>query len=193
MAVVLLSGGLDSTTVLYQAARSGPTLALFVDYGQRASETERRVSADMASRVWAEFVHIRVPDIARLARSTLTGTGPVDIPQNTVVPGRNALLLSLGAALANSRGIDEVLIGCNQSDALHYRDCHQDFVKSIGTSLDYAYGVRCRAPLVNLDKVNVVRLAREFGVPVEQTSSCYLGTACGKCAACIVRNKATQD
>lgn len=193
MALVLLSGGLDSTTVLWQAARKSKAVALFVDYGQRAAEAERRVSSEMAAQVWTEFVHVRLPDVARLASSALTGNGSMQVAANTVVPGRNALLLSIGAMVAQSCGIEQVLIGCNATDEANYPDCRVNFIEQISSAFAHAYGVSCEAPLLRLSKSEVVRLARSLGVPIERTSSCYRGTACGECVACVVRKLAIEE
>ena len=191
MVVVLLSGGLDSVTVLWQAVKQGHTvIALSVDYGQRAAETERRKAAAAAASVGVEHLHLAVPLVATVTRSALTSSGDVSIPADTVVPGRNALLLSVAAGLAQSRGATSVLIGCNKTDATHYADCRQEFLAGMGHALDYAYGVSVDAPLLWSTKADVVRLARSLGVPIDSTSSCYNGTACGECVACVVREAA---
>lgn len=187
--VVLLSGGIDSTVCLWMARALGPVTALCVDYGQIAAESERRRAAMLAEMVQASFRHVAIPGLGAVLASALTGAGDVEKTAQTVVPGRNAILLSIAAGLAQSIGADTVWIGCNRTDADNYRDCREYFLRGMNDALE-AYGVKVLRPLVGLTKAEVIREARRLIVPLGATSSCYLGTACGKCAACVTTAEA---
>lgn len=190
--VVLLSGGIDSTVCLWMARALGPVTALCVDYGQVAAESERRRAAMLADMAQASFRHVAIPGLGAVLASALTGAGDVAQTAQTVVPGRNAILLSIAAGLAQSIGAESVWIGCNRTDADNYRDCREYFLNNMQTSLE-VYSVKVRRPLVGMTKAQVVREAQRLLVPLGATSSCYLGTACGKCAACLTTAAAMAD
>ena len=192
MNVVLCSGGIDSATILW-ALTPARSVALSVDYGQKAAESERRATSALASRKGMEHLHLAVPLIGAQLRSSLTDAGSVQVPQETVVPGRNALLISLAVGIAASRGLTQVLIGCNATDADVYPDCRRGFISGLDAAYRAAYGVAVQAPLLDLSKVEVVQLARQAGLPINETTSCYLGSACGSCHACVGRRKALED
>ena len=191
MRVVLLSGGLDSTVCLWLAAAQGNVVALSVDYGQRAAESERRHSADLAGRVGAAHRHLAIPAFGRLAESALTTGGDLAYAPSTVVPGRNAVLLSLAATLSP----DEIWIGCNGGDSLVYADCRPEFLVAAQAviRLGACTGTTIRAPLLGMTKADVLRHALNLGVPVAATSNCYAGTGCKVCAACKVRAAAFAE
>ena len=191
MSLVLCSGGIDSATILWVLAPAG-SLAMSVDYGQRAAEAERRAASLLASRTKMEHLHLAVPRIGAQLQSALTGDGRVQVPRETVVPGRNALLISIAVGVAASRGLKRVLIGCNATDASVYPDCRREFVSHLDATYRKAYGVAVQAPLLDLTKSEVVRMARQAGLPIEETTSCYLGHACGSCHACVVRREAME-
>ena len=182
--VVLLSGGIDSTVCLWMAKAQGPVWAVNVNYGQIAAESERRRSLMLADGVKASFRHVAIPGLGAVLASALTGAGDVAQASQTVVPGRNAILLSIAAGLAQSIGADTVWIGCNRTDADNYRDCREHFLRGMQDALE-CYGVKVRRPLVGMTKAQVIAEARRLLVPLAACSSCYLGTDCGKCAACV--------
>ena len=190
--VVLLSGGIDSTVCLWMARAQGPVTALCVDYGQVAAESERRRAAMLADAVKASFRHVAIPGLGAVLASSLTGGGDVAQAAQTVVPGRNAILLSIAAGVAQSINADTVWIGCNRTDEDNYRDCREYFLREMQDALE-VYGVKIRRPLVGMTKAQVVREAQRLLVPLAATSSCYLGTACGKCAACLTTAAAMAD
>jgi queuosine biosynthesis protein QueC len=106
-----------------------------------------------------------------------------------IVPGRNAVLLSLAGALAQAQGHGSVVIGCNADDQADYPDCRPGFLRAMQEAL----GSVVRAPLIGMTKREVARYARDLGVPVEATWSCYQprdGGPCGVCAACRLRDDA---
>ena len=209
VAVVLLSGGLDSATAAAWARDAGFELvALSVDYGQR-----HRVELDAARGVAravgvAEHVVLAV-DLAAFGGSALVDTSaavPKDrsdaeiaggIP-STYVPARNTVLLSLALALAEARGAAAIVLGINAVDYSGYPDCRPEFLDAFGrlASLATKAGVEGRpieilAPLVSLSKAEIIRLGLALGVDYGLTTSCYDpapdGRPCGGCDSCRLR------
>ncbi|MGN6107948.1 MAG: 7-cyano-7-deazaguanine synthase QueC [Kofleriaceae bacterium] len=207
-AVVLLSGGLDSSTALAVARSNGfDCYALTVRYGQL-----HQVELDAAARVAAAFgarEHRVVDvDLSPLASSALTTRGvavpkdrsmeeigaPGDVPV-TYVPARNTVLLSLALAWAESLGARDIYLGVNVLDASGYPDCRPEFVRAFEALAQVATrtgGFRIHAPLIELSKAEIVKLGTRLGVDYAQTHSCYdpVGQgACGRCDACQLRRK----
>ena len=215
LAVVLLSGGLDSATVTAWLQREGfAIVALTVDYGQR-----HRVELEAARKVAAalgvtEHLVMRL-DLRAIGGSALTSEMPVpkgestldevtaDIPV-TYVPARNTIFLSLALGLAEARGAHDLGIGVNALDYSGYPDCRPEFVEKFGELANLATreGVEGRpvilhTPLLALSKVEILRLAHELEVPVQDTISCYDPSAdggpCTLCEACRLRIQAESD
>ncbi len=208
-AVVLLSGGLDSTTVLAMARRDGFVChALTVRYGQlHAAELDaaRRVAAALGA---AEHREILL-DLRPLARSALTSPdlavpkdrpldeigAPGDVPV-TYVPARNTVLLSLALAWAETLGAHDLFVGVNVLDASGYPDCRPAFVSAFEALAQVATrsgGFRVHAPLIQMTKAEIIRAGLALGVDYGLTHSCYDptadGAACGRCDACHLRRK----
>jgi 7-cyano-7-deazaguanine synthase len=205
-AVVLLSGGLDSTTALYWARDRGfAAAALTVHYGQRhvreldaARRVARRAGADWVtvrlSLPWLKASSLvdrkqRLPDIP----AGRIGRGPIP---STYVPGRNTVFLALAVSLADATGAEAVVIGSNAQDYSGYPDCRPEFnaafekTARLGTRRGAEGGkLSLLAPLQRLDKAGIVRLARRLAVPLELTWSCYQGgrRPCGRCDSCKLR------
>ncbi len=206
-AVVILSGGLDSTVCLAEAVvLHDRVIALSVDYGQR-----HRVELERATAIAAHYgvEHIEQPlDLSAWGGSALTdasiavptATDAADGPAIpvTYVPGRNLIFLSLAVALAEARECASVSIGVNALDYSGYPDCRPEFIESFrGTAaLALRVGVEGAAvaittPLLDLSKADIVRRGLELGAPLELTWSCYRGgaTPCGDCDSCVLRAK----
>lgn len=176
--VVLLSGGLDSAICLELAPR--PVVALAIDYGQPHAASELPRARQIATRAGVELVEACV----RIRAVSATQGDPA-----MYWPGRNLMLLSLAAALAQTRGLKGVVIGANRDDRDGYPDCRAEFFVASAPAL----GVRVIAPLLELTKPEVGQLARKLRLPVEMTWSCYYPTgseACGACDACTGRARA---
>lgn len=206
-AVILLSGGLDSTTALAVARSRGfDCYALTVRYGQ-LHEVELEAARRVAKR--AQVVDHRIIDIdlAQLARSALTGAGSVpkdrplaeigaegDVPA-TYVPARNTVLLALALAWAESLGAKDLFVGVNVLDASGYPDCRPEFVaafEALANVATRAGGFTVHAPLIALTKAQIIELGTRLGVDYGETHSCYDpidGAACGRCDACLLRKK----
>jgi 7-cyano-7-deazaguanine synthase len=210
-AVVLLSGGLDSTTCLAIARAEGfEAFALSVDYGQR-----HRIELERAARIAQELgasEHRTVSvDLRAIGGSALTGA--IEVPKGrpleelghgtpiTYVPARNTILLGLGLGYAETVGAFNVFIGANVLDYSGYPDCRSEFLDAFARLANLATkaGVegtgqfRIHAPLLNLDKAEIIRVGMRLGVDYSLTLSCYdpdeLGRACGSCDSCQLRKK----
>jgi 7-cyano-7-deazaguanine synthase len=177
MSVILLSGGLDSAVCL--ALRRSP-VALAVHYGQPHAGHELVAARKLARAYAADLVHVN---------AAIPSAASPDDPA-MLWPGRNIVLLSLAAALAQTRGLDVVVIGANRDDHDGYPDCRPEFFAAAEPVL----GVKIDAPLLHLTKPEVGQLAAELGLPIRDTWSCYYptpdGRACGSCDACKGRERA---
>lgn len=207
-AVVLLSGGLDSTTALYWAKREGyEPVALAVAYGQRHVKELRAARAvARAARATLHEVTLKLPWLSgssltnerlRLPDLPLARIGSGGVP-STYVPGRNTVFLALAASLADALGADAVVIGANALDYSGYPDCRPPFIRAFETAARRGTRrarLRVLAPLLRLDKAGIVRLARKVGAPLELTWSCYAGAArpCGRCDSCKLRAKGFRE
>ncbi len=209
-AVVLLSGGLDSTVTAAIARQEGLALyCLTVIYGQRHA-----VEIDCARAVAAylgveEHLVIDV-NLRAIGGSALTddiavpkGRPPEHRTENipiTYVPARNTIFLSLALAYAEARAASWIYFGANVLDYSGYPDCRPEFIRAfeamarLATSVGTAgRPIQVRAPLLMLSKADIVKRGVELRVPFEQTHSCYdpdsAGTACGRCDSCIIRRE----
>jgi 7-cyano-7-deazaguanine synthase len=205
-AVVLVSGGLDSTTVLAQARDAGyRCYTLSFDYGQRHRaelEAARRVSAAYGD-VEHKLVRLNLDSIGG---SALTDAA-IDVPEEategipvTYVPARNTVFLSIALGWAEVLGALDIFIGVNAVDYSGYPDCRPAFIEAFTTLANVATkaGVegkryRIHTPLMELGKDAIVRLGARLGVDYSQTVSCYQATddglACGRCDACRLRRE----
>jgi 7-cyano-7-deazaguanine synthase len=204
-ALVVLSGGLDSTVCLGLATidvGAADTLAVTFDYGQR-----HRVELERARAVAGHYgveqlvVHL---DASQWGGSALTDPN-IDVPTTTdagipatYVPARNLIFLSVAVGIAEVHDLGSVWIGINALDYSGYPDCRPEFLRSFEATAALALKrgiegnpVVMRAPLVDLRKVDIVRLGLDIGAPLELTWSCYRGgdTPCGDCDACRLRSK----
>jgi 7-cyano-7-deazaguanine synthase len=212
-AVVLLSGGLDSTTALAVARHAGhECYALTVRYGQ-LHQVELDAAARVATALGAREHRIASVELAPLAQSALTTSriavpkdralaeigAPGDVPA-TYVPARNTVLLALALAWAESLGARDLYVGVNVLDASGYPDCRPEFVHAFEALAQVATregGFRIHAPLIELTKAQIIQLGQSLGVDYAITHSCYDpaadGAACGRCDACQLRRKGFAD
>ena len=214
-AVVLLSGGLDSTTVLAVARREGFTpYAMTFRYGQRHAveiEAARRVAS---AHGVAHHVVVDI-DLRLWGGSALTGdvavpkdrdvAHPTDEIPVTYVPARNTIFLSFALAWAETLNAQAIFIGVNALDYSGYPDCRPEYVAAFEQMANLATraGVEgtqrltIHAPLQHLSKAEIIRLGHELGVDYAITTSCYDpapdGTACGRCDACQLRRRGFAD
>jgi 7-cyano-7-deazaguanine synthase len=203
-AIVLLSGGLDSSTVLAIAQTRGfECYALSVHYGQRHS-AELDAARRIAVRLGAREHRVMGVDLAGIGGSALTDVG-VAVPEIptpgipvTYVPARNTLLLSLALGWAEVVGATDIFVGVNAVDYSGYPDCRPAFIEAFEhlARLATKAGVegvpfRIQAPLIDMSKAEIISAGSELGVDFSMTVSCYQadadGAACGKCDSCRLR------
>lgn len=204
--IVLLSGGMDSTTALAWAATQGDVVeCVSVDYGQR----HRRELAS-AEQVAAHYgVPLRVLDLssfaAALGGNALTDAS-VDVPEGhyadesmraTVVPNRNATFLMAAAGVAAAVGADAVVTAVHAGDHPVYPDCRPEFITAADEAARLGTGgaVRVLAPFVNDSKTDIARIGAELDAPLHLSWSCYNGRDrhCGRCGTCVERAEAFRD
>ena len=209
-AVVLLSGGLDSTTVAAIAKSEGRELyALTIDYNQRHS-TELAAARRVADLFGIKHRIVLPIDLRLFGGSSLTSDS-ISIPKNTAleiigkeipstyVPARNTIFLSLALAFAETVSADEIYIGVSSVDSSGYPDCREEFI----TAFEHLAGIatkqgvesstrlKINAPLQHLSKAETIRRGIELGVDYGLTWTCYAPTdsalACGQCESCLLR------
>jgi len=207
-ALVLFSGGQDSTTCLYWAKQHfRNTAALCFAYGQRHSqeiENARRVAAIAG----ASFQLVDASVIALLSPNSLTDFDitmdeehPAGSHPNTFVPGRNLLFLTFAAAIAYGKGIRHLVTGVSEADYSGYPDCRDTFIRSANATLNLAMDKKfvIHTPLMWRNKKEVWQLADQLGVfdiVRNETLTCYngiLAEGCGHCPACKLRNRGLEE
>lgn len=211
-AVVLLSGGLDSTTVLAMAIADGYTChTIAFDYGQR-HRNELDASAKLSTKLGAATHRVFPINIGAFGGSALTAdievpkgrdeSAMTDIPI-TYVPARNLVFLSIAMALAETLGAKDLFIGVNAVDYSGYPDCRPEFIESFTTTANLATklgvdgnAIRVHTPLMEMTKAEIVRAGVTLGVDYAMTHSCYdpiNGKACGECDSCILRRRGFEQ
>ena len=203
-AVVTFSGGLDSTTLLFWAAKNHDVSAITFDYGSKHNGRERSAATRIAQRLGVSHTIVRLPFINDLFKSSLLKSGG-EVPEghyedssmrSTVVPFRNGIMLSIAIGYAESIGAKCIYYAAHSGDHAIYPDCRPEFLNSMskagkkGTYL----GVEVNDPFIDKPKKEIVILGKELGVPFELTYSCYKGGRlhCGKCGTCVERKEAFQ-
>ena len=208
-ALVLFSGGLDSTTMLAMVKSDGYEItALTTDYNQRhVSEIE--FSKKSLSQLQINKQIIFDLDLSKIGGSALTDNIPVPIDSNdniptTYVPARNTIFLSLASSFAERLNISDIFIGANIIDYSGYPDCRPEFIKSfektinLGTKLGVEGShFRIHTPLIKMTKAEIIKKGHSLGVDYSLTLSCYnptdSGLACGKCDSCKFRKDGFKD
>lgn len=208
-AVILLSGGLDSSTCLAWAMSKYECIALSFMYGQR-STTELNAAKTLAQTAGIEHRIINI-DLASLGGSALTDHS-LAMPEKgedqgipiTYVPARNTIFLSYALAVAEVSNAEAIVIGVNAVDYSGYPDCRPEYIQAFTHLANLATKVgiegkllRIETPLLHLSKANIIRLGLTHGVDYSQTVSCYqadhLGRACGKCDSCRLRQQGFKE
>jgi len=203
--VVIYSGGIDSTTLVYELLKGGSSLhCLSIDYGQRHRrelEAAQSICADL--RIPHEVADLRT--LSKFLGSNSQTDFEVAVPEGhyteesmkqTIVPNRNMLMLSVALSWAVSINADGVAYGAHAGDHAIYPDCRPEFVESMqrAAALCDWQNMQLLAPYVSLSKEEIVRKGLQLGVPYEKTWSCYKGGAlhCGKCGTCFERKEAFE-
>ena len=212
-AVVLLSGGLDSTVTLAYALSEGrEVIPVSFRYGQRHSR-ELEAAKAVTSHYGLTYHIIVELDLSAFRKSALTSK-KVDVPKRgsvseiregipvTYVPARNIVFLSIAAGIAETEGASEIFIGANSIDYSGYPDCRPEFFEAFEEVLKKGTkaGVKGNAvkvvhPILRMTKAEIVRLGKELNAPLHLTSSCYEGgsKACGRCDSCLLRLKGFEE
>lgn len=200
---VLLSGGMDSVTVLYEAVRSHQVLAcLSFDYGSKHNAKEIPFALMHAGRHGIVHHTVNLDFMDRLFKSDLLKSGG-EIPEGhyaelsmkqTVVPFRNGIMLAVAAGYAESIGAEGVVIAAHSGDHAIYPDCREPFMKAMGEAMRQGtyVDIQLLRPFIDLDKAAIARRGVELGVDFAETWSCYKGgdLHCGVCGTCVERREA---
>ncbi|AWN04205.1 QueC-like queuosine biosynthesis [Gordonia phage Sour] len=197
--LALLSGGLDSSTAAFVTHADE---AVFVDYGQRHVREYR--SAQIIADVLGIKLHrLDLKAFGASVGSALTSSD-IAVPHGhyaeanmaiTVVPNRNATMLSAAAGIASARGHEYVVTAVHAGDHAVYADCRPEFIAALDTATQLSCGVSIAAPFVHSTKTDIARIAGQLDVPIGDTWSCYEGGEmhCGRCGTCVERAEAIHD
>jgi 7-cyano-7-deazaguanine synthase len=206
-ALVVFSGGQDSTICLYWALRKfgrGKVHAVTFDYGQR-HRIELNSARTISRRAGVPLTLLPINTFGDIGGNALTGRIPVKnrksaraLP-NTFVPGRNIIFLAFAAALAYREGIHHLVAGVCEADYSGYPDCRDRAIRSLQKTLELGmdYGIRIHTPLIYMTKARALRLAKRLGAyeALAHSHTCYNNRRppCGKCQACRLRAKAFRQ
>ena len=201
--LVLLSGGIDSVTALYWAAKDHEVVGcVSFDYGSKHNHKEIPMAAWHAQKLGVAHEVISLDFVNRLFASDLLKSGG-DIPdghyeepsmKSTVVPFRNGIMLSVACGLAESREADALVIAAHSGDHAIYPDCREPFMEAMAAAMKHGTyaGIELLRPFIDCDKTEIVRRGEALTVDYAMTWSCYKGGAihCGKCGTCVERQEA---
>jgi 7-cyano-7-deazaguanine synthase len=202
--VLILSGGLDSTTLLYDLINQGKTVhALSFNYGQKHSK-ELKCAIKTCQKLNVDHKIVDLSGLSELLKSSLT-TLDIETPEGhysdetmaiTVVPGRNTIFLSIAAGYAASIGANGLYLGTHSGDHAIYADCRPEYTEAMKKVLQLFdnNAVELYAPYANIDKIGIVTRGLELGIDYSLTWTCYKGKekACGKCGSCTERLEAFE-
>jgi 7-cyano-7-deazaguanine synthase len=201
--LVLLSGGMDSTTALYRAMREHQVVgAVSFDYGSKHNVRELEQAAWHCEKLGLRHDIVTLPFINELFTSDLLQSGGA-VPdghyadenmKRTVVPFRNGIMLSIACGIAESRDAQGLVIAAHAGDHAIYPDCREPFMKAMAEAMQagtYA-AIKLLRPFIAMDKTGIARLGHELGVDFSHTWSCYKGgdVHCGTCGTCVERREA---
>ena len=202
--LIILSGGMDSVTLLHEYA-SRIALAVTFDYRSTQNARERRCAVSNCRRLGIPHLVVDAAFIHDYFDSALLRSAD-DIPEgsynegnmsSTVVPFRNGVMLSIACGIADSRGLRHVMIANHGGDHFVYPDCRPEFIAAMSEAMSAGTdgNVDILAPYTLLSKAEIARRGAKFGVDFADTYSCYKGgeNHCGKCATCIERRQALAD
>lgn len=202
--IIILSGGMDSVTLLYDQ-KDYIALAVTFDYGSNHNKREAEYAAYHCEQLGIENIVIPLAFIHDYFTSSLL-QGAEAIPEghyqdknmkSTVVPFRNGIMLSIACGLAESRGLRKVLIANHAGDHAIYPDCRATFIDAMNQAM--AYGtykhINIYAPYTSLSKTDIAKVGKVLGIDYSKTYSCYKGGEkhCGKCGTCVERKEALRD
>ena len=202
--IIVLSGGMDSTTLLYEY-QSRIALAVSFDYGSNHNQREVAFAALHCERLGIKHLIIPLDFIHQYFHSSLL-SGAEAVPEgnyddenmrSTVVPFRNGIMLAVAAGLAEDNGLQQIMMANHAGDHAIYPDCRPAFVQAMDEAVHAGTynGVRLFTPYTNLTKGEIARRGKDLGIDYSETWSCYKGGEhhCGKCGTCTERKEALQE
>jgi 7-cyano-7-deazaguanine synthase len=207
-AVLLLSGGIDSATILTSISKKNEKVyALTFDYGQK-HHAEIKKAKNLANEFHVYEHKIFKLNLSEFADSSLTDQ-KIQVPKSlsgddipsTYVPGRNTIFLSIALSYAESKGCSSIYIGANAVDYSGYPDCRPEYIEAFQNLINLATKktvtggkIQIFAPLINLTKIEIIELGIRNGLDIEKTLSCYDpildNKPCNMCPSCVIRNEA---
>ena len=203
MNVIVLSGGMDSVTLLHER-KEEIALAVTFDYGSNHNAREIECARWQCRLLGIPHIVIKLGFMSEYFKSSLL-SGAEDIPEgdyddenmkSTVVPFRNGIMLSIACGLAESNGLKKVMIANHGGDHAIYPDCRSGFIKAMSEAMrEGTYdGITIEAPYTNINKGEIAVIGKRLGVDYAHTYSCYKGgeTHCGKCGTCRERDEALR-
>lgn len=203
--LLIYSGGMDSTTLLYKLLKTGDTVqCISFDYGQRHKK-ELRAAAGICKKLGVPHKVINIKSVAALMGGSALTSKNIAVPEGhyedktmraTVVPNRNMVFISIAVAAAVSMKFGRVAIAVHAGDHAIYPDCRPAFIDAMDHASKVANyeKVRVFAPFLNKTKTEIAKIGEKLDVPFELTWTCYKGgkVPCNKCGACTERNEALQ-
>lgn len=202
--LIVVSGGVDSITLLYDM-QERIALGVSFDYGSNHNSREIPFAERHCRELGIRHITINLDFMHRYFKSSLLA-GADAIPEghyadenmkSTVVPFRNGIMLAIAAGMAESNGLENVLIANHSGDHTIYPDCRPEFIRAIdeATTLGTYVGVRVLAPYTDISKADIVRRGKALGVDYSATWSCYKGGErhCGRCGTCVERREAMAE
>ena len=202
--VIVVSGGMDSVTLLYEK-KDEIALGISFDYGSNHNHNELPLAALHCQRLGIAHVVIPLGFVHQYFKSSLLESGE-SIPdgsydeenmKSTVVPFRNGVMLAVAAGMAESNGLTKVLIANHGGDHTIYPDCRPEFIAAMDAAVEAGTFARVRvvAPYTNISKADIARRGRALGIDYAETWSCYKGgdVHCGTCGTCVERKEALRE
>jgi 7-cyano-7-deazaguanine synthase len=199
--LIILSGGMDSTTLLYEY-KDDIAMAISFDYGSKHNHKELVLAKQHCKKLSIKHEIVCLPFINQLFKSSLLKSGG-DIPEGhyedesmkqTVVPFRNGIMLAIAAGVAESNGLNKIMLGNHAGDHAIYPDCRYDFVCNMSNAIEQGTynNIVIVAPYTNIDKRAIALIGNRLGIDYSQTWTCYKGLAvhCGVCGSCTERKEA---
>ncbi len=202
--LIILSGGMDSVTLLYDK-KDEIAVAVTFDYGSNHNKREEEFAKYHCEKLGIEHIIIPLTFIHDYFKSSLLeGASAIpdghyedDTMKSTVVPFRNGIMLSVACGLAESRELEKVLIANHFGDHAIYPDCRKGFIDAISEAMrNGTYkGITIDAPYTTITKTDIAKIGKSLGIDYSKTYSCYKGGEkhCGKCGTCVERKEALRD
>jgi 7-cyano-7-deazaguanine synthase len=209
-AISVLSGGLDSTVATSYFKGKYDIHALTFDYGQKSAEMEIKSAKEICRKLDMEHTVLKLPWLAEVSRSALTSFSQ-EIPQlraeelddtsvcgetarKVWVPGRNIVFTAIATSFAEAEGSEKIIVGWDQEEAATFPDNSKEFLDAFNQVLEIGSmdDIQIEAPLIDMDKKNIVELGEKIEAPLHLSYSCYLGEEdhCGTCESCMRRKRA---